>query len=170
MEKGLDNLSFVDVLKENLNYDYRERMIISENTTIRFLLKYHMKNGYIGASKMASTIKKFYYINSLDKNINTLVSICQLNKSGHARYNMIKGFLKANYPLEKVSSYIYDPFEIPEGETKRKLFLVFFSDMLLRYTLVRALVHNTASELTNFFAEELIKKLKHLLSGRAWLN
>ena len=147
-------------------------MIIQPENETDFLIALHQWLGHPGQFKLARAINKFYNIrkaNELIKKVCSECLPCARNKIFARKEGYVSGFLKAEWVGERTSSDIFGPIDGSKYNEESKFWLVTFTGILSRFTIVRVLRESSGSELAKIFTKErtpLFKNIKCLISNR----
>ena len=152
--------------------DEKNRVIIQPENETDFLIALHQWLGHPGQFKLARAINKFYNIrkaNELIKKVCSECLPCARNKIFARKEGYVSGFLKAEWVGERTSSDIFGPIDGSKYNEESKFWLVTFTGILSRFTIVRVLRESSGSELAKIFTKErtpLFKNIKCLISNR----
>ena len=152
--------------------DEKNRVIIQPEKESDFLIVLHQWLGHPGQFKLVHAINKFYNIrkaNELIKKVCSECLPCARNKTFSRKEGQFSGILKAEWVGERTSSDIFGSIDGSEYNEESKFWLVTFTDILSRFTIVRVLRESSGPELTKIITKEwtpLFKSIKYLISKR----
>lgn len=128
------------IYKDNIyykKYKGREKIILSEDFSIKWMKKIHEELCHIGMHQMGKMIKTFYTARNLDKNIQELCKNCEVcikNKSrGKKNYGFMSHFGPATKPFQIVSIDTVGGFG---GSRSTKKYMHILGDHFTRYAYI----------------------------------
>ncbi|KAG0419851.1 Transposon Tf2-8 polyprotein [Dictyocoela roeselum] len=157
------------------------KISIPDDQADSFLLKAHQALIHPNESKLYRTLTRFFTtpkLKSKIKNITNACLKCCRCKERVVKYGHVKGEISAENFLDTISSDIFGPIKTKHYKTNRNceyFYIITFTDVFSRYTLVDIIFDITASTVTKCFLKTIIKQLgapKRILTdqGRQYIS
>eukprot|EP00477_Mikrocytos_mackini_P003041 GAHX01003661.1.p1 GENE.GAHX01003661.1~~GAHX01003661.1.p1 ORF type:complete len:277 (-),score=36.67 GAHX01003661.1:386-1216(-) len=152
--------NFLDKYKTT-EQDEDNRINIANDQIQPFLHEIHQFLGHPGISKTKQTLRPFFTFINFNDNIEVHVNSCLpclKNKHHKTRKGTLQGYMMADKPWENVSSDIFGPIELESYQSDGKAYLITFSDLFTRFSIVRLIRNPNAEETVKIFNEEWVLK------------
>ncbi len=144
---------------KSLFRDSKNRIFIPDGLDLEFIEFIHEETLHGGIEKIYYTVKNYYYIPNIKEKIKEVCDnciSCGACKHFNRHYGKVEGHLHSCEPFKKISSDIFGPVVLKEGE---KIYFVTFIDLCTRWVVVQELKCINSENITKAFDEKWIRNL-----------
>ena len=165
---GADYLSRIShsKTKDEESFKAPKEIVLStqENITedeLKTIIQIHEQLVHPGIDRQYNSMKQFYNIDKLRNKITEVVNKClkcQKSKLIGTKVGLVTGSLQSNSPFDVISSDIFGPIDLSYFNEQGKIYVLTFSDIFSRYSILVPLRTISGYKVTDSFQKSWLNK------------